>query len=99
MWNGRLTDLGILITDLWQVFVSYWRGDKPEITEFLNHVGYYSVLGDVAEQENENHKTGNGKFTPSIVLYSYLIGYLFKSKILCLVKNKKVIHLNPVTLL
>ena len=53
----------------------------------------------MAEQENENHKTGNGKFTPNIVLYSYLRGYLFKSKILCLVKNKKVIYLNPVTLL
>lgn len=70
----------MLITDLRQAFVSYWRGDKPEITEFLNHVGYYSVLGDMAEQENENHKTGNGKFTPNIVLYSYLRGYLFRAR-------------------
>ena len=89
----------MLITDLRQEFISYWRREKPEITKFLNHIGYYTVLGDVAEQENENHKTGHGKFIPNTVLYSYLIGYLFKSKILCLVKNKKVINLNPVTLL
>ena len=82
----------MLITDLRQEFVSYWRREKPEITKFLNHVGYYTVLGDVAEQEDENH---NGKFIPNIVLYSYLIGYLFKSKILCLVKKQESHKFKP----
>lgn len=83
----------MLITDLRQEFVSYWRREKPEITKFLNHVVYYTVLGDVAEQEDENH---NGKFIPNIVLYSYLIGYLFKSKMLMLMLmlmlSKKTSH-------
>lgn len=70
---------------------------KPEITEFLNHIGCYSVLENVGWMRKQKQQKRVTDLRQTV--YSHLIGYLFETKVAWLMKKRKSHKFKPTTLL